>query len=133
MIILFSFAPSCSVSFLSSVQSSLSLVFHPFSRQSDRVCPTGQPFSTHHAHHFLSSFPLVSFFHLPWPVPTFHKTLYLCFHMCLCPSVVYIYALYAYHIEPILFLCLEAKMIYVDAACHPVLIPTKIMEYVMFT
>lgn len=37
-----------------------------FSRQSDRVCPTGQPFSTHHARHLLSSFPLVHSFHFFW-------------------------------------------------------------------
>lgn len=73
-------------------------VFHPFSRQSDRVCPTGQPFSTHHAHHFLSSFPLVCFFHLLWPVhspsTTPHKPFYLC--VCVCASVCSVHR-YAYY------------------------------------
>ena len=78
---------SCSsmlfLSFLSSAVISLS-VFHPFSKQSDRVCPTGQPFSTHHAHHFLSSFPLVCFFHLLWPVHLPSTTPHKPFHLCVC-------------------------------------------------
>lgn len=62
-------------------------VFHPFSRQSDRVCPTGQPFSTHHAHHFLSSFPPVCFFHLLWPVHSPSATLHKPFYSCCCVFV----------------------------------------------
>lgn len=81
-----SVSPSCPLC------SHLSLcVFHPFSRQSDRVCPTGQPFSTHHAHHFLSSFPPVCFFHLFWPVhspsTTPRKPFYLFVCVCVCASV----------------------------------------------
>ena len=83
--LLLSKAPSLSL-VLSAVVSLC--VFHPFSRQSDRVCPTGQPFSTHHAHHFLSSFPPVCFFHLLWPVTSLsnapHISLYLCVFVPRC-------------------------------------------------
>lgn len=82
----------CSCCFVLSLSLLLVLslcVFHPFSRQSDRVCPTGQPFSTHHAHHFLSSFPPVCFFHLFWPVhspsTTPRKPFYL--FVCVCVFV----------------------------------------------
>lgn len=54
----------------------------PFSRESDGVCPTGQPFSTHHAHHFLSSFPLVCSFHLFWPVRSPSNTPPVPFYLC---------------------------------------------------
>lgn len=77
------------LAFSSSPPSSLCLsVFHPVSRPSDKVCPTGQAFSSHHAHHFLSSFPLVCVFHLLWPVhspsSTTHKLLFVSPTVRLC-------------------------------------------------
>lgn len=53
----------------------------------DRVCPTGRPFSAHHAHHFLSSSPPpVCFHHLLWPVTAPHKRLLFAFASCLWPD-----------------------------------------------